>query len=133
MKVSSLLLFGALLAGCAQTYSTRPGSLPPSLAAVSAAERTTLWQHAVPALLEQGYVPQVLNEAAGYISAKRREDLNDDALTGTFVTVVVSAEGTVRVQLSGFGYYASELAFLDAVKQRQTQILQAIMAAPRTR
>src|SRR5271170_6145752 len=95
-----LLLFAmvTLLGGCVRTYYTRPGTLKPSMAAVAPAERTAVWQHAVSALLDQGYVPQVVNEAAGYISARRRDDLVEDALIGTMTTVVISPEGTVRVE-----------------------------------
>jgi hypothetical protein len=66
------------LANCSQVYYTRPGSgaLRPATAAVAPADRTAVWQRAVVALLEQGYVPQILNEAAGYISARRREDIS---------------------------------------------------------
>ena len=117
------------LGGCVQAYYTRPGNLRPETATVAAAERTLVWQHAVGALLDQGYVPQVLDEAAGYISAGRREDLVNDALTGTLATVVVSPEGVVRVEVSGVGLYRSEKAFLDAVIERQVEIMQAILRA----
>jgi hypothetical protein len=128
--VSGLIFATAtLLVGCVQQYYTRPGALRPAMATVAPAERTALWQHAVSALLDQGYVPQVLNEAAGYISAKRREDLNADALTGTMTTVVISPEGAVRVEVSGVGLYSSEQAFLAAVGERQGQIMQAILGA----
>jgi hypothetical protein len=120
------LSFAMLLAGCVQTYYTRPGALRPSLATIAPAERASVWQHAVIALLDQGYVPQVLNEAAGYISARRREDLADDALTGTMATVVISPEGTLRVEVSGVGAFSSEQAFFNAVGARQDQIMQAI-------
>jgi hypothetical protein len=119
----------ALLAGCVQQYYTRPGALRPAIANVAPAERTAAWQHAVSALLDQGYVPQVLNESAGYISAKRREDLASDALTGTMATVVISPEGVVRVEVSGVGLYSSEQAFFSAVGERQGQVMQAILSA----
>jgi hypothetical protein len=127
--LATVLSVAPSLLGCAQTYYTRPGSFKPAMASVAPAERTAVWQHAVAALLDQGYVPQVLNEAAGYISAKRRDDLTDDALTGTLATVAISPEGMVRVELSGVGVFTSERAFLDAVATRQTQILQAVMSA----
>ena len=65
----------------------------------------------------------MLNEAAGYINAKRREDLADDALAGTMATVVISPEGMVRVEVAGTGYFRSEQAFVDAVRMRQSQIM----------
>jgi hypothetical protein len=129
LSVVLALSASTLLAGCAQTYYTRPGTFKPAMANVAPAERLSVWQHAVSGLLDQGYVPQVLNEGAGYISAKRREDLNDDALTGTMATVVISPEGAVRVELSGIGVFSSEQAFFNAVGQRQAQIMQAIMGA----
>ena len=127
--VALLLLGSTLLSGCVRAYYTRPGTLKPAMASVTPAERAAVWQHSVTALLEQGYVPLVLNEAAGYVSARRREDLVDDALIGTMATVVVSPEGGVRVEVSGTGLYGSEQDFLNAVLQRQTDLLQAIVAA----
>jgi hypothetical protein len=121
-----LLSAGALVVGCNQMYYTRPGARTPATATTAAAERTAVWQHAVVALLDQGYVPEVLNESAGYINAKRREDLVGDALTGTMATVVVSPNGTVRVEVSGAGLFSSEKAFLSAVATRQGWLLQAI-------
>jgi hypothetical protein len=132
LSLASLLLalslpVAASLTGCVQTYYTRPGTLQPATATIPPSERALVWQRAVPALLDQGYVPSVLNEGAGYISAKRREDLNDDALTGTMATVAISPEGLVRVELSGVGTFSSEQAFFTAVGQRQNQIMAAIM------
>ncbi len=118
-----------LLGGCVQTYYTRPGTLKPAMAQVAVADRTSVWQHAVTALLDNGYVPQVLNESAGYVTAKRREDFVGDALTGTLATVVVSPEGLVRVEVSGTGLFSSEADFINAVQTRQGQILQAVVAA----
>jgi hypothetical protein len=129
LGVAAVLSVAALQLGCAQTFYTRPGSLTPATATVPPAERTLVWQHAVGALLQQGYVPQVLNEGAGYISARRREDIADDALLGTMATVLVSPEGAVRVELSGAGLFNSERTFLDAVTARQSQIMQAIMSS----
>jgi hypothetical protein len=125
-----VLLFAmtTLVGGCVRAYYTRPGTLKPSMATVAPTERAAVWQHAVSALLDQGYVPQVLNEAAGYISARRRDDLADDALIGTMATVMVSADGPVRVEVSGTGIYSSEQDFLQAVTERQSQIMQAVLA-----
>jgi hypothetical protein len=132
LSLASLVLalslpVAASLTGCVQTYYTRPGALQPAMASIAPSERAAVWQRAVPALLDQGYLPQVLNEGAGYISAKRREDLNDDALTGTLATVAISPDGVVRVELSGVGVFSSEQAFFAAVGARQGQIMQAIM------
>jgi len=129
LRVSLSFVAGLALAGCVSTYYTRPGALRPSTATVAPAERIAAWQHAIGALLDQGYVPQVVDATAGYIQARRREDLANDALTGTMATVVISPEGNVRVEVTGIGQYSSEDAFLKAVGERQDVILRAIMAA----
>jgi hypothetical protein len=124
-----LVLLTMLSIGCVSPYYTRPGTLKPAIATVSREERTLAWQHAVTGLLDHGYVPQVLSESAGYISARRREDIVADALTGTMATVVISPEGAVRVEVTGTGLYHSEQEFLQAVTARQNEIMQAILAA----
>jgi hypothetical protein len=129
LYLGGLVLLTMLSVGCVSPYYTRPGTLKPAIASVSREERTLAWQHAVTGLLDQGYVPQVLNESAGYIDARRREDILADALTGTMATVVISPEGAVRVEVSGTGLYHSEQEFLDAVTARQNQIMQAILVA----
>jgi len=43
-------------------------------------------------------------------------------------TVMVSADGPVRVEVSGTGIYSSEQDFLQAVTERQSQIMQAVLA-----
>jgi hypothetical protein len=114
------------LPACASFYYVRPGTLQPSTANVAQARRVEVWQNAVNVLLDQGYVPEVLNESAAYISAKRREDIADDNLAGTIALVTVSPNGLVRVQVSGVGYFHSESEFLAAVSERQRLLLDAI-------
>ena len=118
-----------LTVGCNQYYRSRPGALGPAKTQIAPGERALAWQHAIGAVVEQGYIPVVLNESGGFISAKRREDLTDDALIGSIVTVVIAPEGTVRVELSGAGFFSNEQDFLDAVTKRQAKIMQAIVSA----
>jgi hypothetical protein len=125
--ICSVLAASALLSGCATWYHVHPGNLQPSFAMVSAEQRSVLWRRAVTVLLDQGYVPQVLNEAAWYINAKRREDIADDAFVGTTALFSISLEGRVRVEVSGAGLFRSEKQFLTAVGQRQEMLLDQIM------
>ena len=124
----ALLLLSPLLStACATFYLVRPGDLPPSTADISPDRSSLVWKRAVGVLLDQGYVPQVLNEAACFISAKRREDIADDALAGTIVLFSISPEGKVTVQLSGGGLFHTEEQFLAAVGQRQNAIFNLIL------
>ena len=124
------LAFSLLLSGCTSYYHVHPGTLEPGRAVVAPDQRTELWRRAVGVLLDQGYVPQILNESAGYISAKRREDLDNDAFAGTIALVYISAEGNVRVDVSGGGLFHSESQFVDAVRQRQQLLLSLILNRP---
>lgn len=117
-----------LLGGCYNTYLARPGSLPPAVATVPAEQRVAVWQHAIAALLDQGYVPQVLNEAACFVSAKLRDDLATDTTRGALAVVVVAPDGTVRVQASGVGFYQSQEALEADLRKRQDLILRATLA-----
>jgi hypothetical protein len=122
-----LLAFSVLLCGCTSFYRVRPGTLEPGRAAIPPDQRAAVWQRAVGVLLDQGYVPQVLNAEAGYISAKRREDIANDAFAGTIVLVYISPEGGLRVEVSGGGVFHSEDQFLDAIRQRQALLLTLIV------
>jgi hypothetical protein len=121
------LLVPVLVSGCASYYYVRPGTLEPNRAQVSQDQRSAVWHRAVGALLDQGYVPQVLNEAASFISAKRREDLADDALAGTFAVVWISPEGSLRVEVTGAGFFHSEQQLINAVGERQRALLNEIL------
>ena len=112
---------------CFNSYLVRPGETPVAFGHTPSEQRLMTWQRAVYALLEQGYVPDLLNESAGYISAKRREDLQADALTGTVAVVVVAPDGTVRVQVSGVGLFTSEDDAKKQIGERQTLLLAAIL------
>jgi hypothetical protein len=121
-----------LSGGCARVYALHAGELAPSLASVAPETRIAVWQRAVVVLLDQGYVPQVVNDVAGYISAHRRDDLSDDALAGTTALVTVSPEGVVRVALAGAGTFHSQQEFLQAVTERQNLLTKLIVAPPGT-
>jgi hypothetical protein len=121
------LAVSLLLGGCSSYYHVHPGTLEPGRTVVAPDQRAELWRRAVGVLLDQGYVPQVLNENAGYISAKRREDLDDDAFAGTIALVYISTEGNVRVEVSGGGLFHSESQFVEAVRQRQQLLLNLIV------
>ena len=123
---SLLLVLSPLFSGCSY-YHVHPGALEPSRAQVAPEERAALWRSAIGALLDQGYVPDVLNEAASFISAKRREDFENDPLAKTLASVYISPDGAVRVEVSGVGYFASEKQFLNAIGERQRLILDLIL------
>jgi hypothetical protein len=126
-SLSPLLLgLSFLLSGCTY-YHVHPGALEPSRAQVAPEERAALWRRAIEVLLDQGYVPQVLNEAASFISAKRREDFDNDPLAKTLVLVFISPDGAIRVEVSGIGYFASEKQFISAIGERQRMILDLIL------
>jgi hypothetical protein len=121
------ILFAAALAtGCNQFL--RPGDLP-ALTAQTSGDRVRTWQRSIDVLLDEGYVPDVLNEAAGYISAKQRDDVQIGKLSGTSVIVTVSPEGRLRVEVSGHGTYASSSGLVDDLNAVQKDLLAKIMAA----
>jgi hypothetical protein len=126
----SVLGLVVLLGGCSQLYYVRPGTLAPGTSTVAPGRRAAAWHHAIAVLLDQGYVPNTLDEPAGYIRARRREDLADDALKGTVAIVLIAPNGAVRVQLSGTGWFRSEKDFLDAIGQRQALLLRLISSVP---
>ena len=123
---SFLLVLAVLLSGCSY-YHVHPGALEPSRAQIAPEERAALWRRAIGVLLDQGYVPQVLNEAASFINAKRREDFENDPLARTLVLVYISPDGAVRVEVSGVGYFASEKQFISAIGERQRVILDLML------
>lgn len=69
----------------------------------------------------------MLNEAASFINAKRREDFENDPLARTLVLVYISPDGAVRVEVSGVGYFASEKQFISAIGERQRVLLDLIL------
>ncbi len=116
-----------LLSGCATWYHVQPGTLPPASVAIPLEQREAVWRRAVTVLIDQGYVPQVLNEAACYILAKRREDIDNDALAGTMALFSITPDGRVRLEISGAGLFHSAQQFITAIGQRQDKILKLIV------
>ncbi|HUJ57516.1 MAG TPA: hypothetical protein VLX92_03460 [Kofleriaceae bacterium] len=129
MKLPSVrLLLLCAVSGCATPYLLRPGDVAPLTASVAQDQRAVVWQRAIGALLDMGYIPQVLNEAACYISAKQRDDVTDGQLAGTIAIVNVSPEGQVRVEVGGAGVYHSADELARDVKTVEHNIMQAILA-----
>ena len=121
------LVAAPLLTGCVTLYHVHPGTLPVSSASIPPDQKDAVWKRAVIVLLDQGYVPQVLNEAAFYINAKRREDIDNDAFAGTIALFSITPDGHVRVEVSGTGLFHSEQQFVAAVGQRQDELLRLIL------
>jgi hypothetical protein len=102
----------------------RPGTLPLATASVPPDHRLAAWNRAIGGLIDSGFVPQVFNETACYVSGRRRDDLGDDILSGAMAIVQVTPEGTVRVQISGIGQFSSQDALNAEITRRQMDILQ---------
>jgi len=126
MKKTLLIAF-LFFSGCADVFYARPGTTLPAVATIPAVEREAVLDRAVPVLLDEGYVPQLVNQQAGYIIAKHREDWSDDTLVGTMATLVVTSNGVVRLEVSGVGYFHSAGEFQAAVKARQQRLLTRIL------
>jgi len=122
-----MLLLAATLIGCATPHVLHPGDLPPLTAQVAPEQRVAMWQRAISTVLDLGYVPQVLNEAACYIGAKQRDDVTVGTLYGTTAIVTISPEGLVRVEVGGAGIYTSDDALKVDLQKVQSQLIQAIM------
>lgn len=122
------LALSILFSGCTY-YHVYPGALEPSRAQVAPERRVELWQRAVGVLLDQGYVPQVLNEPACFVSAKHRDDVENDPLAQTLASVYISPDGELRVEVTGVGYFSSEKEFISAIGARQRAIFEQIVNA----
>jgi hypothetical protein len=128
-------LLGCLLSGCSYpaVYALRPGTVTPVTANVTPDQRAALWQRAIGVLLDEGYVPQVLNEAACFVSAKQRDDLvMPTGTVGATVVVTISPDGVVRVQVSGTGVYNSVDDLAADINQRQQALLSKIVSGAAT-
>jgi hypothetical protein len=126
--IFAIVLLGA--EGCHAMYGVRPGTLAPATAAVPPAERIALWHRSVSVLLEEGYVPQVLNEAACYVSGKQRDDVAHGALAGTMAIVTIAPEGSLRVEVSGVGLYESPEDLGTDISKRQIHLMRRILNQP---
>ena len=125
-----LPLVAASLCGCYGNFIARPGTLPVASAQVAVDQRVATWQRAIGVLLDQGYVPQVLNESACFISAKQRDDLAPGTTVGAMAIVTITPDGMVRVQVSGMGMYQSQADLDSDLTKRQSDILAAILHGP---
>ena len=123
------LMLVCMLVGCSAPYAVRPGDLKPLQASIPVDQRHAVWEHAINVLLDEGYMPQVLNESAGFISAKERDDV-DSNLANTIAVVTISAEGIVRVEVAGFGVFHSQSEIISAVGTVQNRLLAEIMTRP---
>jgi hypothetical protein len=124
------LVMTLALHGCYTLYGARPGSLAPAVAAVPPDTRTQAWQRAVSVLVEDGYVPELLNETACYVSARRREDAEYDVLAGAMAIVTIAPDGQLRVQVSGRGLYQSQDQMSAAIARNQVHLLRRILNQP---
>jgi hypothetical protein len=126
-----MFVFAVLVcAGCYMRYQARPGTIAPSTASVRPDQRVATWNKAITVLLADGWVPQVLNEGSCYVGARRRDDLENDILSGALASVQVDPAGTVIVQVSGAGMFRSQTELDATVKAAQDQILASILGAP---
>jgi len=121
-----LVLLG--LCSCAGVYVVRPGTLKPAVASVAPDQRVATWQRAITVLLDEGYVPQVLDATACYIFAKARDDVAAGATYGAWAMVVVAPDGVVRVTVSGIGLYHSQDELGADVVARQERLIRLIMS-----
>jgi hypothetical protein len=127
-RVLALALCSML--GCYAPYFTRPGTLPPATATVAPAQRVEVWNRAITVLLAGGWVPQVLNEGACFISAKRRDDLVDDNLAGGFVFVQIDPGGILTIQIAGGGRFRSQDDLNATIQAFQDKILAGVVDTP---
>jgi hypothetical protein len=126
-----ILAVSCLFAACATPQALRPGDLPAVLARVTPDQRVATWNRAITVLLVEGYVPQVLNQDAAYISAKRRDDATDsDVLAGTYVIVAISPEGVLRVEVAGGGTYSDSAQLVRDLQAVQTRLTSEITGTP---
>ena len=127
IATATAVVLAAVLSGCSMLYRVRPGQTRPATAAVDPEQRAAIWQRAVTVLLDEGYIPELLNESVCFISARRRADLVDDALAGTLVLIAISPEGNLRVEVGGSGIFPSEQELLRAVSELQSHLLDLIV------
>jgi hypothetical protein len=127
LGLASVLVAAIATAGTGCTQYMRPGDLTPLNAHVALDQRTLVWQRAIDVLLDEGYVPNVLDSTACYISAKQRDDVQIGSLSNTMVIVTVSPEGQLRLSVSGAGVYASSGGLLDDIRAIQQRLMDEIV------
>ena len=116
--------------GCYTPYWVRPGEVPPATATVPPEQRNVTWQRSVGVLLEEGYVPQVLNEGACYVSGRQRDDAENGVLAGSMAIVTIAPDGLLRVEVAGRGLYLSQDHLNTDVRQLQAHLLRRILNQP---
>lgn len=126
--MKNLVLALAVLTGC--NYYLRPNELPPAVAQVTPEQRLAVWNRAVGVLLDEGYVPTMMDATACFVSAKMRDDVDMGKLAGTLALISVTPDGKVRVSVAGHGTYTSEDAFKKDITAEQDRIAQEILATP---
>jgi hypothetical protein len=114
--------------GC--NFYVRPGEMAPAMATVSPGQRTATWNRALAVLLAAGWVPQVLDEQAGYIGAKRRDDDDFENLAGAYISVLIDPSGQLSIQIAGHGTFRSQQALEATVKSFQDQLLTSTIGGP---
>lgn len=115
------------LVGSGCHFALLPRAIPPATGTVAADQRVATWHRAIQALLEAGYVPQVLNESACFVSAEMRDDVSLGTLSHSRAFVLISPEGRVEVEASGSGEYASQGALAADVERIQRDLLARIV------
>ncbi len=132
MKLLVVAVLVSNLAACAmsQAYSFRPGDLPSEVAQIDPDQRIAAWNRAIEVLLKQGYEPQVLNQDAGYISAKMRDDAPEDALVGTRAIITITPRGQVSVEVGAIGNYESPATLEQYIASMQARLLAGIIGSP---
>jgi hypothetical protein len=116
-----------VLSGCA--YYVRPGEIQPAAAVVSPEQRVATWNRALTVLLAAGWVPQVLDEKACFIGARRRDDDDFENLAGAYISVQIDPAGQLRLQIAGRGTFRSQEALETTVRSFQDQLLAGIVGA----
>jgi hypothetical protein len=102
--IPALLL--ALLPACYRFTVLRPGGLRPATAQLPPDLRDEVWNRAIGILLDEGFVPELLNESACFIRAKQRSDLVADQTALQTAVLTIGRSGLVRVDVWGAGDYS---------------------------
>ncbi len=132
MRLLTVAALVSCVAACAvtQTYSLRPDDLPARVGQIDPSERVAAWNRAIEVLMQQGYEPQVLNQDAGYISAKMRNNAPEDALVGTRAIIKITPQGKVSVEVGGVGNYASGSELESYIDSMKSTLLEGTLGQP---
>ena len=120
MRAGWLLVFALAGAGCATTSTVPPSAHRAAMASVPPAQRLEVWRRAIAVLLDDGYIPELLDEPAAFIRARRLDNTN-------VATFLVAPDGVARLELSG----VVTTSFFDdpivELGKRQTALLKSIV------